>query len=201
MPLKVGLTGGIGSGKSTVARIFELLNIPVYYADDRAKALYIENTGVKEKVTHLLGESAYTPTGELNRAFVAEKVFSDSSLLKQLEAIIHPAVWEDGEKWDAQHANAPYTIKEAALLYESGGYKKVDKMIVVRAPEQIRIQRVIRRDEVAPEQVRARIRQQMPEEEKVQRADFVIDNSGSRFLIPQILKIHQQLLSIIQSHQ
>jgi dephospho-CoA kinase len=195
MPLKVGLTGGIGSGKSTVARIFELLNIPVYYADDRAKALYVENNSVREQVTKLLGDAAYTSKGTLNRAFVAEKIFSDATLLKQLEGIIHPAVWEDGEKWEAAHANAPYTIKEAALLYESGGYKKVDKMIVVKAPEAVRIRRVIRRDGLAREQVQARICQQMPEEEKVKRADFVVDNSGTQLLVPQVLRIHRQLLS------
>ena len=197
--LKIGLTGGIGSGKSTVARIFEVLGIPVYYADDRAKQLMVSDPDLIAGIKGLFGSKAYLPDGTLNRALIAERAFSEPSLLKKLEALVHPAVFTDGDRWHDAHQDVPYTIKEAALLFESGGYKKLDKVIVVTAPEEMRIQRVVHRDGTTREAVLARIRQQMPQEEKVRLADFVIVNDGNHSLIQQVGHIHRQLLQLSQN--
>jgi dephospho-CoA kinase len=193
--LKIGLTGGIGSGKSTVARIFEVLGIPVYYADDRAKQLMASDPELIRAITGLFGDGAYDAEGRLNRSWIAQRVFSDPPLLKQLESLVHPAVFADGDRWFEAQSGSPYAIKEAALLFESGGYKALDKVVVVAAPLALRIQRVVSRDKTTPEEVEARIRRQMPEEEKVRLADFVILNDGEHSLIRQVMAVHEQLLS------
>ncbi|MBK7407651.1 MAG: dephospho-CoA kinase [Saprospirales bacterium] len=192
--LKVGLTGGIGSGKTTVAQLFEVLGIPVYYADDRAKRLMVEDPALIEGIKSLFGPESYQADGALHRAFIARQAFSEPSLLKQLEALVHPAVFADGNRWHEAQSGAPYTLKEAALLFESGGYKELDKVITVSAPLELRIARVIRRDQTTREAVEARIRQQMTDEEKMRLADFVIFNDGAHSLIEQVWSIHQQLL-------
>ncbi|MFZ2897038.1 MAG: dephospho-CoA kinase [Saprospiraceae bacterium] len=192
---KIGLTGGIGSGKSTVARIFEVLGIPVYYADDRAKQLMVEDPELKAGIVALFGAEAYSQN-ELNRAHIAHLAFSDPSLLKKLEALVHPAVLADGERWHNAQQGVPYTIKEAALLFESGSYKALDKIIVVTAPLELRIERVMRRDQISRDSVMSRIARQMLEEEKKMLADFVIDNDGSRSLIRQVWEIHRQILQL-----
>jgi dephospho-CoA kinase len=196
--LKIGITGGIGSGKTTVCKIFETLGIPVYYADDRAKALYVEDLNLKKKVIQLLGEKAYFENGELNRQYVSDLVFKDVQLLQKLNALIHPAVQNDGDTWHEKQKDASYTLKEAALLYESGGYKYLDKMITVYAPVSLRIERVILRGDgtLTKEDVEARIAKQMDDEEKMKRADFVIINDGKQALMPQVIKIHQQILKM-----
>lgn len=193
---KVGLTGGIGSGKSTVARIFETMGIPVYYADDRAKQLMVEDPALVEGIKLLFGPEAYQADGALHRAYIAKRAFGEPSLLKQLEALVHPAVFADGNRWHTAQTGTPYTLKEAALLFESGGYKELDKVITVSAPTDLRISRVMRRDQTTREAVEARIRQQMPDEEKVQLADFVILNDGAHSLVEQVWAIHQQLLNL-----
>lgn len=190
---KVGLTGGIGSGKSTVAKIFETLGIPVYYADLEAKRLMVEDTSLVEAIKELFGEEAYDANGRLNRAFIAQRAFPEPELLKKLEALVHPAVLRDGERWHAAQRDAPYTIKEAALLFESGSYRQLDKVITVFAPLELRIQRVMARDKSAREDVEARIARQMPEDEKIALADFVVYNDGSRSLISQVWQIHKEL--------
>lgn len=192
---KIGLTGGIGSGKSTVARIFEVMGIPVYYADDRAKQLMVEDPDLKAGIIALFGAEAYQG-GELNRAYIGSLAFADPSLLKKLEAIVHPAVLADGERWNQAQKGVPYTIKEAALLFESGSYKALDKVVVVAAPLELRIDRVVRRDQTSREAVEARIARQMPEEEKVRLADFVIVNDGSRSLVRQVWEIHRQIIRL-----
>ena len=192
--MKIGLTGGIGSGKSTVARIFEVLGIPVYYADDRAKQLMTEDPDLVAAVSGLFGKEAYHEDGTLNRAHIASLAFTDPALLKKLEALVHPAVARDGERWYEASQDAPYAIKEAALLFESGSYKALDKIIVVTAPQDLRIERVIRRDGTTREAVESRIARQMPEEEKIALADFVIVNDGSQSLIRQVWDIHKQLI-------
>ena len=191
--LKVGLTGGIGSGKSVVARIFETLGIPVYYADDRAKQLMVEDSVLVAGIKAIFGEEAYLEDGSLNRVHISQRAFSDPGLLKKLEGLVHPAVFEDGNRWRQAQQKVAYTLKEAALLFESGSYKTFDKLITVTAPLELRIERVMRRDGVTREAVEARIRQQMPEEEKVRLADFVIVNDGAHGLIGQVWAIHQQL--------
>ncbi len=196
LPLRVGVTGGIGSGKTTVCRIFESLGVPVYYADDRAKAIMTENKTVVKKITELFGSQAYLADGTLNRSFIAGIVFHDKKMLESLNAIVHPAVFEEGERWNEEQTGAPYTIKEAALLFESGGYKKLDKVITVFAPQELRIGRVMKRDGVSEEAVLARIKNQMADEEKIKLADFVIYNDGKHSLVQQIWQIHQQISSL-----
>lgn len=190
--LKAGITGGIGSGKSTVCRIFEWLGIPVYYADDRAKQLMTEDEDLRAEIRMLLGEEAYLSDGSLNRAHIAGIVFSDADMLGKLNALVHPAVHRDGEAWHLRQS-APYTLREAALLYESGGYRLLDKMVVVTAPVELRIERVMARDSVDRSAVEARLSKQWPEEKKVEMADFVIVNDGIKPILPQILQVHRAL--------
>jgi len=191
--LHVGITGGIGSGKTTVCRIFEVLSIPVYYADNRAKALMVEDPELRTGIIDLFGQKAYHQDGSLNRAHIAQRAFSDNSLLQKLNGLVHPAVWRDGQNWQKNHTAAAYTLKEAALLYESGGDQLLDSIIVVAAPEVLRIRRVMERDGVSREEVTARMNKQLPQSEKVDRADYVILNDGTHSLIQQVLAIHQEL--------
>lgn len=188
----VGLTGGIGTGKSTVGKLFQVLGVPVYNSDDRAKEMYFLPE-VKEKVTALLGNEAYQADGSLNRAYVSQKIFSDSSLLSKINGIIHPAVEKDFAAFKEEHKSHRYIIKETALLFETGLYKKVDKIILVMAPLEERLKRVMQRDKSSREDVLKRISHQMPDEEKQPISDFVIDNNETEGLIPQVLVIHQKL--------
>lgn len=194
--LKVGITGNMGSGKTTVCQIFEVLGIPVYYADERAKQLMVEEEDLVAGIKALFGPEAYHDDGSLNRDHIARKAFSDPDKLKQLNGLVHPAVARDTLRWQAgqEKKKVPYTLREAALLYESGSDKWLDKIIVVSAPENIRIQRVMKRDRSSEKEIKARMDKQMPEAEKVARADFVIQNDGSRSLIEQVIHIHQQLV-------
>jgi len=193
-PKLVGITGGIGSGKSTVARIFSILGIPIYHADDRAKWLMANDPDLKEQIQKNFGSESYSEEGILNRAFLASKVFSDEEKVKTINGLVHPAVRDDFEKW-AHDQNSPYVIKEAALLFETGSYKDLDKVINVSSPIKIRISRVLMRDPHRNEkQVNDIIDNQLPDEEKNKLADFVIKNTDNRMLIPQVLEIHKQLL-------
>ncbi len=192
---KVGITGGIGSGKSTVCKVFEWLGIPVYYADERAKWLMSHDPELRRNVIALLGEEAYSADGNLNRAYIASKIFHNEDALRALNGLVHPAVHRDGETWHLTQ-DAPYTLREAALLYESGGYRLMDKMIVVTAPVELRIQRVMKRDGVEKDAVQARIAKQWPEEEKAALADFVICNDGRQLVLPQILQIHKSIVAL-----
>jgi len=195
--LKVGITGGIGSGKTTVCKIFETLGIPIYYADDRAKWLMVNSPALQTGITNLFGKESYNEAGQLNRAYIGGIAFKHPKKLQKLNALVHPAVFVDGENWQQEQMilQAPYTLKEAALLYESGSHKFLDKMIVVTAPEALRIERVMKRDGLDKTAVQDRIARQMPEEEKVAQADYIINNDGQQLLIPQVLDIHQQLLA------
>lgn len=192
--IKVGITGGIGSGKSTVCRIFANLDIPIYYADKEAKRLMTYDKSLKKEIKELLGDGAYHKNGRLNRQYVADQVFSDKSKLSKLNALVHPAVSRDLEIWFSNQ-NSKYAIEEAALLVEIGSYKQMDYLIVVTAPVEMRIKRVVKRDNSNFDQVKARIDNQLPESEKKKVADFIIDNSGETSLIGQVMKIHHQLIS------
>ncbi|MFN8301266.1 MAG: dephospho-CoA kinase [Saprospiraceae bacterium] len=194
--LRVGITGGIGSGKSTVCAIFKTLGIPVYSADDWAKWLIQHDSALREGIIALLGPEAYNPDGTYNRPWVGQIVFANPEKLASLNALVHPAVERHSRDWHLRQIEqgAPYTLREAALLIESGAYRFLDALIVVTAPENIRIQRVMSRDKVTGEAVQARIRQQMPESEKCGYADYLIDNDGKKALIPQVLAIHHALL-------
>ena len=196
--LKIGITGGIGSGKTTVCRIFEKLGIPIYYADDRAKKLMVEKKEIINQVKKIFGKRAYYKNGKLNRKHISKIAFSNPEKLHALNAIVHPAVEKDATEWSQRQKNTPYTIKEAALIFESGSHRSLDKIITVTAPQLLRIQRVMQRDQTTEAAVLARISKQMPEEEKVKKSDFIILNDGSESLILQIWKIHQQLKSLSQ---
>ncbi|MBL0056995.1 MAG: dephospho-CoA kinase [Chitinophagaceae bacterium] len=191
--LRIGLTGGIGSGKSTVARVFELLGIPVYYADDRAKRLMNEDEELKKEIRSLFGEAAYTD-GNLNRKWLASVVFNDSEKLSRLNQVVHPATIRDAGNW-MKMQTSPYVIKEAALLFESGAQKDLDQVIGVFAPTPLRIQRVMKRDHVTREEVMARMNRQIEEDIKMRLCDHIITNNEQEMVIPQVISLHQQLLA------
>jgi dephospho-CoA kinase len=195
--LRVGITGGIGSGKTTACRMFQVLGIPVYDADFWAKWLIERDAGLRTQVTAVLGPEAYLPDGAYNRAYVARRVFADAALLAALNAVVHPVVEQHSRRWhDEQAARGyPYTLKEAALLIESGSHRFLDALIVVTAPEEVRIRRVMERDGLGEDAVRARMLHQMPEAEKAALADFVLVNDGQRPLIPQVWRTHRALLA------
>ena len=190
--LKVGITGGIGSGKSTIAKVFEVLGIPVYYADDAAKRLMNEDAVLKEKLEAAFGKETYT-NKILNRSYLSELVFNNPGKLALLNSIVHPATIADADKW-MQQQSGPYTIKEAALLFESGANTHLDKIIGVFAPSPLRIQRVMQRDNISEEAVIARMNKQMDEDKKMRLCDYVITNDEQELVIPQILKIHELLI-------
>jgi len=186
----IGLTGGIGSGKSTVAEVFAFLGIPTYSSDDRAKEMY-NKPEIKQRVCELFGEAAYQ-VEQLDRAYIASQVFSDSTKLQQLNQIIHPAVQVDFEQWKLQQT-APYILKEAAILFESGSYQQCDYVILVTAPIDVRINRVIERDQTTREAVEARMAKQWSDERKIPLADYVIQNDGEQSIIRQVLDIHHKI--------
>lgn len=191
--IKVGITGGIGSGKTTVCRLFEKMDIPIYYADVEAKRLMTYDKDLKQKIKNLLGKEAYHKNGRLNRSFVASIIFNDKEKLESMNALVHPAVAKDGKAWfDRQ--TTKYAIKEAALLVENESYKQLDFLIVVTAPVEMRIKRVVKRDKSDYNQVKLRIANQLPEIQKKKVADFIIDNSGDVSLISQVWKIHRKLM-------
>ncbi|HNL06856.1 MAG TPA: dephospho-CoA kinase [Chitinophagales bacterium] len=198
--LKVGLTGGIGSGKTTVARLFETCGIAVYYADEWAKWLMEHDPLLVEQIRTTFGQDIYDPQGHLQRPALAKIIFADPQARRALESWVHPAVLRHTEEWIQQHQASPYILKEAALLFESGSYQYVDKIITVTAPVELRIARTMIRDQASAEQVQQRIAAQLPDETKIQRSDFVIYNDEQHLLIPQVQQIHQQLLQIAPTY-
>ena len=192
--LKIGLTSGIGSGKSTVAHIFEVLRIPVYYADVAAKRLMAENEELKASIVEAFGKDAYF-NGNLNREYIAGQVFKNDKKLELLNSLVHPATLKDAEAW-MQNQKAPYVIKEAALIFESGSDKNLDYVIGVRSPLVLRIQRTIDRDNISADEVRARMAKQMDEELKLRLCHYVIVNDEQEMLIPQVLALHETFLKL-----
>jgi len=192
MTLKIGLTGGIGSGKTTVARVFEVLGIPVYYADDAARRIMNEDEDLKREVIRLFGDQAYI-NGTLNREFVASIVFSDKKKLAALNALVHPATIRNSNQW-MKCQTASYAIREAALIFESGVQGQLDYVIGVSAPHELRIQRAMQRDNLTRQQVQDRMDRQINETIKLKLCDFVIVNDGETAVIPQVLKLHEKLL-------
>jgi dephospho-CoA kinase len=195
--LKIGLTGGIGTGKTTVAKIFELLGVPVYNADEASKRIYHTDPEVKALLIENFGEDIYVD-GQLNKPNLANIVFTDATQLETLNRIIHPPTIRDAEEW-MRKQEAPYIIKEAALLFESGSVASLDHVIGVFAPLSLRIQRVMERDKVSREQVLNRINKQMDEEIKIRLCDFVIHNNEQELVIPQVLKLHERLIKMDSS--
>ena len=193
--LKVGITGGIGSGKTIVCRVFALLGVPVYDSDFRAKWVMHHDPWLRQELTKTFGEKAYTPSGELDRPYLANLVFNQPAKLSLLNSLVHPRVKDDFTQWLTAHQNHPYILKEAALMYESKAYKQVQKVITVSAPLQVRLARVLQRDphrQLAD--VQAIIDKQLPETERQQRADYIIYNDDQQPVIPQILALHEKLL-------
>lgn len=192
-PLQIGITGGIGSGKTLVSKIFACLGIPVYDADSHAKELMTTDGILVSQIKKEFGDLSYLSDGTLNRKYLSEVVFNKHERLDVLNKLVHPRVGENYTQWVKRHNNKAYVLKEAALLFETGSYQALDKIIVVHAPEEVRIKRVIHRDGRAEQQVREIIRKQMSEEEKLKRADFIIYNDESSLIIPQVLSLHNSL--------
>lgn len=185
-----GLTGGIGSGKSTVAQLFVLLGWKHFNSDQVAKDLYLEPQ-IKKKVIALLGEDSYLAQGPVNKSYISAKVFNEPKLLSELNALLHPAVGEKFETFCRAHPDA-CILKESALLFEAGIDKHMDKVILVVAPDEIRIQRVMERDGLSRDMVIGRLKNQMPQEEKMKKAQAIIVNDEQQSLIEQVLKLHQE---------
>ena len=194
MPLKIGLTGGIGSGKTLISVIFNHLGIPIYYADQAAKDLQNSDPEIIDKLTHLFGNDLYKD-GNLNKGYLASIVFSNPEKLKALNTVMHPATVQAAAHW-MQKQSTPYAIKEAALIFEANAQTELDYIIGVYAPENLRIQRTIQRDQLDVEQVKKRIQHQMNDDQKMKRCDFVIVNDEKQLLIPQVLSIHNQLITL-----
>jgi dephospho-CoA kinase len=192
-PLQIGITGGIGSGKSLVCKIFQSLGVPVYDADSHAKILMTTDGILVDQIKKEFGSLSYDEKGGLNRKYLSETVFNDETKLSKLNSLVHPRVALDYHRWLTDYTNKAYVIKEAALLVESGSYIMLDKIIVVTAPEKMRVKRVLKRDPQRTEQdVIKIIRSQMTEEEKLKKADIVIQNNETELVIPQVLKLHDQ---------
>ena len=190
--LRVGLTGGIGSGKSTVAKIFEILGIPVYYADDAAKNLMTSDPDLKAQIQKIFGVEAYAGN-KLNRTLIASIVFNDPQKLDLLNSIVHPVTIIDAERW-MNVQTAPYVIKEAALLFESKASENLDYIVGVAAPVELRIQRSMARDDISREEVINRMTRQMDEDQKMDLCDFVLRNDGQVLLIPQVVELHEKFI-------
>lgn len=191
-PIQIGITGGIGSGKSLVCRIFHVLGVPVYDADSQAKKLMTTDGILIDEIKKEFGSLSYDEGGTLNRALISKAVFDEPEKLTKLNSLVHPRVAEDYNRWISEQSGANYCLKEAALMFESESYRLLDKIIVVTAPDEQRIKRVMQRD---PQRSRADveniIKNQMAQEEKNKRADFVIKNDESELIVPHVLKLHE----------
>ncbi len=194
---QVGVTGGIGSGKTLVCSVLEKFGVPVYDADRQARRLMEEDLHLREQVIDLFGEEAYL-SGALNRGYLSEQVFGDELNLSRLNALVHPAVRRDYADWTRRHQDAPYLVEEAAILFESGAADFMDVKVLVFAPLRLRITRVMERDGVDEINVRKRMMHQMDEEEKRRLSDLVIINDDSEMLLPQIIQVHQEILKRIE---
>jgi len=194
--LKIGLTGNIGSGKTTVSKIFEVLGVPVFYADDAAKSVMVNDRALIDGIRSAFGNESYFPDGSLNRKHIAAIVFDNEKQLAKLNALVHPATFRAFDVWVSGIKNASYVLKEAALLFESDSYKMCDRTIMVQAPLETRINRVIKRDGLSREEIEKREARQFPEEKKMALADHIIRNDDTQLLIPKVLELHGFFSSI-----
>jgi len=195
--LKVGITGNIGSGKTTVSKIFEVLGIPVFYADDAAKNVMVNDPILIDAIKITFGKASYFDDGTLNRKHIAAIVFNNEAELDKLNAIVHPATFRAFDNWLLSHQYAPYILKEAALLFESDSYKMCDKTIMVTAPLEMRIKRVMLRDNLPEDEILKREARQFTEEKKLQLADYSINNNEKELVIPQVLALHRQFENLV----
>ncbi len=196
---KVGITGNIGSGKTTVSKVFELLGVPIFYADDHSKLVMVQDQELIDGVKSTFGTESYFDDGSLNRKHIAEIVFNDADELSKLNALVHPAVFRAFDKLEGNAKDAPYIIREAAILFESGSYKTCNRTLIVTAPFKKRMARVVERDGISQTEVEKREARQMPEEEKKKLADDVIINDDIQLVIPQVIALHKQYLSLANS--
>lgn len=194
MTLKIGITGGIGSGKSTVAKVFETIGIPVYYADDAARRIMNEDDQLKQQIIQHFGTSAYK-NDQLDRPYIASQVFNNKEKLELMNSLVHPATIRDADQW-MRKQTTPYAIKEAALIFESGSQGQLDYIIGVSAPVPLRILRAMKRDGSSRDQVLARMGKQIQEVIKMRLCDFVIYNDEQQAVIPQVMKLHDTLLDL-----
>jgi dephospho-CoA kinase len=190
--LKAGLTGNIGSGKSAVARVFEALGVPVYDADAKAKEI-LDEPDVISSIIFAFGTKVTDITRKIDRKILAAIVFNDEAQLALLNSIIHPRLLKDFERWAGEKSAQPYVLMESAILFDTDYYKLFDKIIVVSAPEDVRMARVMKRDNATEKSVRARMQHQKPESEIIPQAHFVVVNDDKSLVIPQVLKIHEEL--------
>ena len=200
--LRIGITGGIGSGKSIASRLFHALGVPVYDADSRARWLMEHGTALRQQLIEAFGPTTYSPAGHLNRPVLAGTVFGNPERLALLNALVHPHVGTDFEQWATvqQQAGHAYVLKEAALLFEAGSYKQLDRIITVYAPLPVRQARVLQRDpHRTPAEVQAIMAKQLSEEEKMQRADYVLTNDDVQPLLPQVLALHATFSGLQQT--
>ena len=195
--MKLGITGGIGSGKTSVCRVFNVLGIPVFSADPEAREIMENDRGIIQRINSIAGKDLYKE-GSLDRMELASLIFNNNSLLKKVNSLVHPVVFDHFVKWEKEQT-APYVIMEAAILFESGGSELVDKVATVVAPLEERVDRVIRRNSLSREQVLERIRNQMEDDVRIRLSDYVINNSENDMIIPAILQIHNDLLKYINT--
>jgi dephospho-CoA kinase len=194
--LKVGITGGIGSGKTTACKVFEILGIPVFYADTVAKSIMVTDAILIEGIKTTFGKESYFEDKTLNKKHISNIVFNNEAELAKLNALVHPAVFRAFDEWVLTiPSHVPYILKEAALLFETESYKMCDLTLLVTANEETRIKRVMARDKVTAAEVRARMNKQLSDEVKLQKADFVINNEEDKSVIEQVLALHKIFLS------
>lgn len=198
--LKIGITGNIGGGKTTVSKVFEILGIPVFYADSAAKNVMTTDATLIDSIKTAFGNESYFEDGTLNRKYIASIVFNDEIQLAKLNSLVHPAVFRAFDEWANQFISVPYIIKEAALLFESASYKMCDYSIMVTAPLELRLKRVIQRDALSRAEILNRDSRQFSEEKKTELADFLIRNDDTQLVIPQVLALHEKFLSLVNGH-
>lgn len=191
--MKVGLTGGIGSGKTLVCSVLEKLGVAVYYADSEARRLMNNDPGLVLQISGLFGKKAYEG-GSLNREYISHRVFREKDLLKRLNELVHPAVQRDFSRWVSEQKPSSYVVEEAAILFESGSDRNMDLTVGVVADKELRLQRAMQRDGSTREQVLSRMNSQMSDEEMMERADIVISNDGKKMILPQIINMHNAIL-------
>lgn len=194
--LKIGITGNIGSGKTTVSKVFEILGVPVFYADDAAKKVMTHDPLLVGQLINAFGAGSFFSDGALNRKHIADIVFKDEAQLQLLNSLVHPAVFRSFNQWVANIKNVPYVLKEAALLFESDSYKMCDQTILVTAPLELRINRVMQRDGLQRADILNRENKQFTEEKKKTLANFIIKNDDTELVIPQVLELHDVFRSL-----